>query len=210
MSSNGFEEKDEESLIKCRAPKRLSQDSIKLPKIINTKIEPLFKLPDELSQLPCYKKFKSKDSEFSRKKYRMTPSKKLYTEQRLKKEQFRRYLIDLIVKPELSEKELDNIDKDVNRYHYYIQNGIDTIHVTTIEEKIIQNIILLIPEKFRIRFVELVNDLLKEVKSEFTVTMKEAIVEFALRDPLENDLVQVLIYFKAFIHIYSKFYRTFL
>lgn len=195
MYCDCMEEERRQSLKVFRAPKRLSQESIKLPNIIDTKVEPLFKFSDELSNVPFCKKFKSKDkcSEFPKKREKKVSSKKSYTEQRLRREAVRRYLIELIVRPELFEDGINSGDKDINKYYYYIQNGIDTIHVTPLEEKIIANIMILIPKEFRHRFLEFVNDLLKEVENEFIVTMKKSIIEFAMINPQERDISQVLI-----------------
>ena len=194
-----MEEDTRQSLKIFRAPKRLSQESIKLPNIIDSKVEPLFQFPDELSNVPYYKKFKSKDKNFqlSKRKEKKNSSKKSYTEQRLRREEVRRHLIELIVRPELYEGGFDNGDKDVNRYYNYIQHGIDTIHVSSVEEKIIANIMILIPKDFRDRFVDFVNDLLKEVEIEFIGSMKKSIVEFAMTDPLERNFSEVLIEFNC-------------
>ncbi|XP_051168782.1 dynein axonemal heavy chain 7-like [Leptopilina boulardi] len=187
---------------KCKGKKKMKSqkrsahllNTIKLPNIINTKIEPLFKFPDDLLEdVPLRKKLKLKnnESELSKKKEKKCLLKYSYTEERLKKEQFRRQLIELIVKPELSETErLNSRDKYINRYYYYIQNGINTIHVTTFEAKIVDNIMILISPQFRNRFNESLNNLLKEVEDEFIVSMKKSIVEFAFKDPFENEFPQ--------------------
>lgn len=178
------------------------QDSIKLPNIIDAKIQPLFKFPEELEDVSLRKKLKLKNNGAGsvKEKENKILSKHSYTEQRLKKEQFRRQLIELIVKPELSEERLDSRDKDINRYYYYVQNGINTVHVTTLEKRIIDNIMILISPQFRNRFNEFLNTLLKEVENEFIVSMKKSIVEFAFKDPFENEFSQVFRIFNSFIY----------
>lgn len=90
----------------------------------------------------------------------------------------------LIVRPELSEKDVDlSDDKDINRYYYYICNGVDTIHTAGIEEDFIEAILSLIPSNLRDRFPEFTNNLMTEIKEDFTKNIKKAIVEFALTDP---------------------------
>lgn len=95
-------------------------------------------------------------------------------------------MVGLIVKPELPEKDADlRDDKDVNRYYYYISNGVDTIHTASIEE-IFTTILDLIPSDLRDQFADFTNKLMLEIKEDFTRNIKKAIVKFALAKPFEE------------------------
>lgn len=88
------------------------------------------------------------------------------------------------MKPELPEKDVDlSDDKDVNRYYYYVCNGVDTIRTVSIEDVFVEAILDLIPARLRDKFPDCAGDLILEIKEDFTRNMKKAIVEFALTDP---------------------------
>jgi len=101
-------------------------------------------------------------------------------------------MVGLIVKPELPEKDVDlSDDKDVNRYYYYICNGVDTIRTVSIENVFVEAILDLVPGSLRDKFPDCAGDLILEIKEDFTKNMKKAIVEFALRDPSEERPLEV-------------------
>lgn len=101
-------------------------------------------------------------------------------------------MVGLIVKPELPEKDVDlSDDMDINRYYYYICNGVDTIHTVSIEDVFVEAILDLIPSSLRDKFPDYASDLILEIKENFTKNMKKAIVEFALTDPFEEHLTEV-------------------
>lgn len=96
-------------------------------------------------------------------------------------------MIGLIVKPELPAKDIDlSDDRDVNRYYYYICNGVDTIHTASIEQIFVEAILDLVPSNLRNQFPDFANNLMIEIKEDFIKNMKRAIVEFALTDPFEE------------------------
>lgn len=72
---------EETNMQKCQ-----SEESIRIPKILDPKVEPLFSLPSNLLSL---KKHKRKEEEPSRpkEKFRQTS----YTAKRIREEKFRRY-----------------------------------------------------------------------------------------------------------------------
>ena len=86
-----------------------------------------------------------------------------------------------------SSDEPKNIEKDILRYYYYIHNGIDTEHVAPLENIRIQNVMSLISEKLRKGFQQSVVDLSDEVREDYLLSVKKAIVDFVLRDSREND-----------------------
>ncbi|KYN44278.1 Dynein heavy chain 7, axonemal [Trachymyrmex septentrionalis] len=157
-------------LEKTKARKCESEDVIQIPKILETKVEPLFSLPSDLM------------SPKRSKRKREAP----YTVKRLREEKFRRFMVGLIVKPEL-EMDVDlSDDKDINRYYYYICNGVDTIRTVSIEDVFAEAILDLVPGSLREKFPDFVVDLILEIKEDFTKNMKKAIVEYALADPFEE------------------------
>ncbi|KYQ53326.1 Dynein heavy chain 7, axonemal [Trachymyrmex zeteki] len=162
---------------KTKARRCESEDAIWIPKILDTKVEPLFSLPSDLiSPKRCKRKGKIQ-------KLHGAP----HTTKRLREEKFRRFMVGLIVKPELLEKDVDlSDDKDVNRYYYYICNGVDTIHTVSIEDVFVEAILELVPGSLREKFPDFAGDLILEIKKDFTKNMKKAIVEFALADPSEE------------------------
>ncbi|XP_071649568.1 dynein axonemal heavy chain 7 [Temnothorax longispinosus] len=173
---------------KCESIK----DAILIPKILDTMVEPLFSLPlDLISPKRCKRKGEALIKKTGKmQKFRDAAP---HTAKRLREEKFRRFMVGLIVKPELSEKEKDvdlSDDMDINRYYYYVCNGVDTIHTVSIEDVFVEAILDLVPGSLRDKFPEFASDLILEIKEDFTKNMKKAIVEFALTDPSELDAVQ--------------------
>ena len=80
-----------------------------------------------------------------------------------------------------------NIEKDILRYYYYIHNGIDTEHVAPLENIRLQNVMSLITEKLRKTHAQTLVDLSDEVREDYLLSVKKAIVDFVLRDSREND-----------------------
>ncbi|XP_025270954.1 dynein heavy chain 7, axonemal [Camponotus floridanus] len=162
-----------------------SEDTIRIPKILDPEVEPLFSLP---SDLMSPKRCKRKREELIRIKGKMQKFHEgSYTAKRLREEKFRRFMIGLIVKPELPAKDIDlSDDRDVNRYYYYICNGVDTIHTASIEQIFVEAILDLVPSNLRNQFPDFANNLMIEIKEDFIKNMKRAIVEFALTDPFEE------------------------
>jgi hypothetical protein len=57
-----------------------------------------------------------------------------------------------------------NTEKDILRYYYYIQNGIDTEHVAPLENSSIQKVMSLLKEILKTNHPQLVVDLSDEVR----------------------------------------------
>ncbi len=75
-----------------------------------------------------------------------------------------------------------NVEKDILRYYYYIHNGIDTEHVAPLEDVRLQNVMSLITNKLKVAYQQSVVDLSDEVKEDYLLSVKKAIVDFVLRD----------------------------
>lgn len=76
-----------------------------------------------------------------------------YTALRKEREEFRRRLVQLIVKKDEEETGTNLFptadEMELLRYYYYINHGIDTIHIAPIEKAWVEHIFALIPEKLR-------------------------------------------------------------
>ncbi|XP_026865841.2 dynein heavy chain 7, axonemal [Electrophorus electricus] len=75
-------------------------------------------------------------------------------------------------------------EKDALRYYYYIRNGIDTEHVATMEDSWMDNILNLVPGHLKrlTRTIEVLSD---EMREDYLLSVKKAIVDFVLWDPRE-------------------------
>jgi dynein heavy chain len=107
-----------------------------------------------------------------------------FTLLRRRKEEFRSRLLNLIIKSESSIKKKFKIhnDKDLSLFYYYIKNGLNTLHVAPIDSIIINNILLLIPKKYKYSFHQLLEELLSQIKDEYLLTMKRSVIDFAFQD----------------------------
>jgi dynein heavy chain, axonemal len=72
------------------------------------------------------------------------------------------------------------------RYYYYIHNGIDTSHVAPLEEIRLKNIKQLLSERLRKNFSQFVIELSDEVKDDYLLSVKKAIVDFVLKDSTDE------------------------
>jgi len=75
-----------------------------------------------------------------------------------------------------------SIEKDILRYYYYIHNGIDTEHIAPLEAIRLTNVMALIPDTLRKMRKDSVLDLSEEVREDYLLSVKKAIVDFVLRD----------------------------
>lgn len=82
-------------------------------------------------------------------------------------------------------------DRDILRYYYYLTQGIDDNYVGSMGTDILENILSIIPIKLRQKFKECLNDLVKEVKREYVLSIKKSVIEFVIGDSLYSLLNQV-------------------
>nr|XP_055071765.1 dynein axonemal heavy chain 7 [Misgurnus anguillicaudatus] len=77
-------------------------------------------------------------------------------------------------------------EKDILRYYYFIRNGIGTEDVAPMEDSWLQNVLALIPKQLRsLRgTIEALSD---EMREDYVLNIKKAIVDFVLRDPREHE-----------------------
>ncbi|GAB1603143.1 hypothetical protein Ahia01_000594700, partial [Argonauta hians] len=120
------------------------------------------------------------------------------------RENFRKSLVDIIMQndtsgsptSDLGEGELPPImtaststaaEKDTLRYYYYVHNGIDTAHVAAMEDSWLQNVYRLLPKKYRENNPFTLEILSEEMKEDYLMSVKKAIVDFVLKDPREYE-----------------------
>ncbi|XP_011505820.1 PREDICTED: dynein heavy chain 7, axonemal [Ceratosolen solmsi marchali] len=155
--------------------------------------------------------FKRKKVSDAKIKYNDVDPRLKFTTMRVKKVEFRRRIINLIIKPELDTKEQSNIiqDKDTSRFHYYIQNGLNTIYITPIDRIIIKNILLLISKKHKESFHQLVEELLSEIKEEYLLTLKRLTIDFAFQNRSKHESMPTLLITRLkqqFPHNFSRYF----
>ncbi|KAI8929016.1 dynein heavy chain, N-terminal region 2-domain-containing protein [Entophlyctis helioformis] len=78
-------------------------------------------------------------------------------------------------------------DKDkMQRYYYYITNGVDTQHVADMEEEWLSNVLRLIPSRLK-ALQSSVYQLSAEMREDYHMSVKKAIVDFVLKDPRQKN-----------------------
>lgn len=93
-------------------------------------------------------------------------------------------------RPLKASDEPKNVEKDILRYYYYIHNGIDTEHVAPLENIRILNTLGLVPDRFRKNHQQSVADLCDEMREDYLLSVKKAIVDFVLRDSRDNSAAE--------------------
>jgi dynein heavy chain len=87
----------------------------------------------------------------------------------------------------MKEDEPSSTEKDILRYYYYIHNGIDTEYVAPLEPVRLKNVMSLIPEKLRQYHLQTVADLSDQIREDYLLSVKKAIVDFVLKDSRKED-----------------------
>lgn len=117
-----------------------------------------------------------------------------FTYRRLRREEFRKRIVDIVIKPEFSEEGDSPFirDREIGRFYHYIQNGLDTLRAASLAPTTLEKILSLISEKHKSSFANFVDELLGQVKDDYVWTIKRSIVEFALQDPLSEEVPMVM------------------
>ncbi|XP_052236951.1 dynein axonemal heavy chain 7-like isoform X2 [Dreissena polymorpha] len=120
------------------------------------------------------------------------------------RENFRKSLVDIIMQEEGVQQtnmasatgELQPLsrtgsptaaEKDILRYYYYIHHGIDTEHVAPMEDSWLENVLALISTELKEGHNETIDNLSDEMREDYLLSVKKAIVDFVLKDPRERD-----------------------
>ncbi|XP_069839698.1 dynein axonemal heavy chain 7 isoform X1 [Dendropsophus ebraccatus] len=127
-----------------------------------------------------------------------------YSHPKKDREQFRSALVDIIMKNDgatvqpfqfdhaSSSSGSSPLDKDILRYNYYISHGIDTEHVASMEDSWLENVLRLVPEHLK-DYKDSIYMLSDEMKEDYLLSVKKAIVDFVLKDPREKNEKKELI-----------------
>ncbi|XP_045534007.1 dynein axonemal heavy chain 7 [Papilio machaon] len=163
-----------------------------MPEDFKIRTRPLFSLPEEILKLPPppkTSKVRSKATTAPRKRSSVMQS---FTAMRKAREEFRAKLMKLICQSapgEDSDAIPSGDEKNMLRYYYYIRYGIDTIHVAPLDNKIILRVHSLIPLKLK-KWKETLFSSTDEMREDFMMSMKKAIVDFVLKDPSTEESLQ--------------------
>lgn len=92
---------------------------------------------------------------------------------------------------EVEENVIVENNDDILRYYYYLTQGIDDTYVGPMDVDLLKNILKRIPTKWKDKFKESVNCLIKEVKEEYILNVKKSVIEFVIGDSIHSSLEQV-------------------
>ncbi|XP_068140477.1 dynein axonemal heavy chain 7 [Drosophila tropicalis] len=114
-----------------------------------------------------------------------------YMVMRMEREHFRAKLVELILHMDDDQDVEVNVqcevpfpdkdEKETLRYYYYIKHGIDTIHVSSLNNKILKRITNLVPA-FLNKWEAALSENIAEIRADYVFAMKKAVVDFVLRN----------------------------
>lgn len=123
--------------------------------------------------------------------------------------------MSLITSPEDDQKadanqaNLSSEEKELLRYYYYIKHGVDTIHVAPLDNKVLNRVMHLIPQRL-LKYEDCLTKSIDDVKEDFMLAVKKAIVDFVLQDPANiKSVTEVESPFKGELHEIGNTYRPF-
>jgi dynein heavy chain len=69
------------------------------------------------------------------------------------------------------------------RYYYYIKHGVDTVHVSPIDKKLLNKVNKLIPKRLK-KWNKMIDSITVEIKSEYNTAIKKSVIDFVLGESL--------------------------
>lgn len=112
-----------------------------------------------------------------------------YLSRRKKRDIFRENLIKTIMGFD-DDKVMDgqdwmtDDDMDILRYYYYIMYGVDDDYVASMDDQMLQNILDLLSPKFVDKYKSTLDQVVQEAKEDYKLSVKKAVVDFVLEEPL--------------------------
>ncbi|CAG9863347.1 unnamed protein product [Phyllotreta striolata] len=183
---------DKQQELEARTDLNIKVPRLTLPSDFNIHDRSIFSLPPSIlkpilaSGYPKYKKQVAAEKKQAAERQVKFHS---YTELRKQREAYRKRLVKLITAKE-EEQEVEYAygyaptadENELLRYYYYIKNGADTVFVAPIDDNILKRVLALIPKKL-LRYEATLGQSISDVKSDYILAMKKAIVDFVLQDP---------------------------
>lgn len=80
-------------------------------------------------------------------------------------------------------------DEEFFRFYHYIQHGIDTIHIASLDKKVLSRILCLIPKRLA-KYVDILDGIIEEMKNEYFMAMKKSVINYVLHDSLPDSLTE--------------------
>jgi len=87
----------------------------------------------------------------------------------------------------------------MRRYNYYITHGIDTEHIAPLERSWVERVLALLAPRLRQNHDDLTACLTEEMRDDYLLSVKKAVIDFVLRDPRSDIEAVVSIYRPTFI-----------
>ncbi|ORX87075.1 hypothetical protein BCR32DRAFT_215666 [Anaeromyces robustus] len=85
-------------------------------------------------------------------------------------------------------RSISNQEKDImQRYYYYITNGIDTYNVADMDNEWLLHVLNYIPMKYKLNCKEKLIELANEMRKDYNMSIKRAIVDFVLKNPHDKE-----------------------
>ncbi|XP_026726846.1 dynein heavy chain 7, axonemal [Trichoplusia ni] len=168
---------------------------ISMPEDFAVRTRAIFSLPEQILKLPAPASRAAKLQAAKLAPRRTSSVMQNFTAMRKAREEFRLKLVKLICQPEPEDS--PNLgalptgeEQNMLRYYYYLRYGIDTIHVAPLDNKIILRVHHLISPKLK-KWKETLFTCTDEMREDFMMSMKKAIVDFVLKDPNTEESLEV-------------------
>lgn len=93
--------------------------------------------------------------------------------------------------------ELSSLADALQRYHYYVEAGVHVQHLIQLESQWLQNILSLVPRDTyssvsNESYDTLIELAVEEVQTDFACSMRKAIIDYLLKNPVERRYISEL------------------